>query len=118
MQYFLYTSYSRESKKLQILIFNNFCLKKNFVQRIFKALFVKKPNYAIRTEATPFGWSKKSLRQKLRIVICNNFCLKKILVQCLFKALFAQKPNWPLRAEVTPVGRFCSYAIPTEIFII
>ena len=64
------------------------------------------------------GRSKKSLHQKLHIVICNNFCLKKIFVQCIFKAFFAQKPNCALRAEATPVGRFCSYAIPTEIFII
>ena len=66
----------------------------------------------------PWGDEKKSLHQKLHIVICNNFCLKKIFVQCIFKALFAQKPNCALRAEATPVGRFCSYAIPTEIFII
>ena len=91
--------------------------KKNFVQRIFKALFTKKTNYGIRTEATPVGRSKKYLHQKLHIVICNNFCLKKIFVQCIFKARFAQKPNCALRTEVTPVGRFCSYAIPTEIFI-
>ena len=41
-----------------------------------------------------------------------------MFVQCIFKALFAQKLNCALRAEATPVGRFCSYAIPTEIFII
>ena len=52
--------------------------KKNFVQRIFKALFIKKTNCAIRAEATPVGRSKTFLHQKLRIVICNNFCQKKI----------------------------------------
>ena len=132
-QYFLDTTYQRSrynsimvrdiekcyiTQKLQILICNNFCLVKTFAQHIFKALFTKKPNYAIRTEATPVGRSKTSLHQKLHIVICNNFCRKKIFVQCIFKARFAQKPNCALRAEATPVGRFCSYAIPTESFII
>ena len=45
-------------------------------------------------------------------------CEKKMFVQCIFKALFAQKPNCALRAEAIPVGRFCSYAILTEIFSI
>ena len=43
---------------------------------------------------------------------------ENFFVQCIFKGLFAQKPNCAPRAEATPVGRFCSYAIPTEIFII
>ena len=94
-----------------------FC-KKNFVQRIFKALFVKKPNFAVRAEAKPMELSKRILRQKLCIVICNNFCLEKIVVQHIFKALFTKKPNCAIRAEATPVGRFCSYAIPAENFVI
>ena len=64
----------------QLLISNNFRLgekKKNVIQCIFKALFAKKPNCAIRAEAKPVGRSTKILQQKLRIVIGNNFCLKK-----------------------------------------
>ena len=67
------------TKKLRLFIFNNFCLKKSFLQRIFKALFIKIPNCAIWAEATPVARSKKNLDQKLRIAICYNFYLKKIL---------------------------------------
>ena len=75
------------TQKLQLLISNNFCLKFFFIQRIFKALFAKKLNCAIRAEAKPVGRSKKNLQQKLRIVIGNNFCLEKDFVQRIFKAL-------------------------------
>ena len=74
---------------------------KNFVQRIFKALFVKKPNFAVRAEAKPVERSKKIFLQKLCIVICNNFCLEKIVVQRIFKALFTKKKRIVLSGQRT-----------------
>ena len=76
---------------MQLLICNNFCLTKFFVQCIFKALFGKKSNCAIRAEAKPVGQSKKFLYQKLRIVTYNNFCLKKKFCTTQFQGTFRQK---------------------------
>ena len=49
---------------LQLLISNNFCLKIFFIQCIFKVLFAKKPNCAIRAEAKPVGDQKKKKKKK------------------------------------------------------
>ena len=57
-------------------LFQSKVICENFVQRIFKALFAKKPSCAHRAEATPAGRLKKFLRWKLRIVICNNLSEK------------------------------------------
>ena len=103
-----------------VAFYLNFCLKKIFVQHIFKALFTKKKkknSCVIRAEAKALGRSKNFLHQKLPIVICNNFCLRKFFVQCIFKVVFAKKLNCAIKAVARPVGRFCSYAIPVEHFI-
>ena len=97
------------------------------MQRIFKVLFAKKPNCAIRAEAKPMGRSKKFLQQELHIVICNNFCLKKIFVQSIFKALFPQETELCIQgrgqtrggnfAHMQSQPRFLSYKIAYQIWL-
>ena len=64
-----------------------FSVKKKIVQRIFKALFVKKTKFAVRAEAKPVERSINLLHQKLCIVICNNFCLEKMLYNAFLRHL-------------------------------
>ena len=72
------------------MIYNNFCLKNFFVHSIFKALFAKKTNCAIRAEAKPVRLSKQYYAKSCVLIFVTTFVWKSILYN-VFQGTFCQK---------------------------
>ena len=96
--------------KVVALICNNFCLKKIFVQHIFKAIFARKPNCAIRAEAKPLGQWKKICTKSCVLWFITTFVWTKSLYNAFLRH-FSQKTktkNIVHSGQRPNLGRFCS----------